>query len=167
MTIVRQKIPVCMMFMILCTKLKVRFYRENEEFLPSFSFRWFSNFFTSGLLPYFAKETTLRTFFAIFFYLNADGNEWPVRVFIGNHLFLGGQEVKVTVFRTTQIVWLWFWVDRRQVKSNWGWCENWILHSLSWTDRSPIQPKLKSKLGVECRKTLDSTARPRRQMLFA
>ena len=45
--------------------------------------------------------------------------------------------------------------------------ENLILHSLSRTDRSTIHPKLKSKLGVEFRKTLGSTARPRGQTLFA
>ena len=39
-------------------------------------------------------------------------------------------------------------------------------HSLSWTDLSSIRPKLKSKLGVECRKTLGSTARTGRQTLL-
>ena len=33
-------------------------------------------------------------------------------------------------------------------------------------DRSAIHPKLKSKLDMECRKTLGSTARPRRETLF-
>ena len=34
--IVRQQIPVCIIFGVLCTKLKVRFYCENEVFLPLF-----------------------------------------------------------------------------------------------------------------------------------
>ena len=58
-----------------------------------------------------------------------------------------------------------FWVVRGQVKSNWGW-RGFNSHSLSWTDRSSIHPKLKSKLDVECRKTLGSTARTGRQTLL-
>ena len=35
-TIVRQQIPVCIIFDVFCTKLKVRFYCENEVFLLLF-----------------------------------------------------------------------------------------------------------------------------------
>ena len=72
--------------------------------------------------------------------------EWPVRVFSTDQLFLRGREVKVTVFR---IVWLWFWVGRRQVKSNWrGWCE--FNSSLAQLDRLVDDPpKTEVKAGRE------------------
>ena len=121
---------------------------------------------TSLLLVYLVispKKRLWGAFCNIFFICVLMSKGRPVRVFTGNQLFLRGREVKVTVFLIVHIVWVWFWVDRRQAKSKW----EFILHSLNCTDRSMIHPKLKSKLGVECRKTLDSTARPRRQTLFA
>ena len=113
------------------------------------------------------EKTRLSSEFLYFFFIYMlVSKERPVRVVVGNQLFLRGREVKATVFRTAHIVWLWFWVVRGQVKSNWGW-RGFNSHSLSWTDRSSIHPKLKSWLGVECRKTLGSTARPGRETLIA
>ena len=88
--------------------------------------------------------------------------ERPVRVVVGNQLFLRGREVKATVFRTAHIDFGWF-ADRSS-PTEVG--EEFNSHSLSWTDRSSIHPKLKSKLDVECRKTLGSTARTGRQTLL-
>ena len=135
---------------------------------------WFYYFFnsdisfTSLLVVYLVnslKKSPFKRVFVIFFICMLVSKERSVRVVVGNQLFLRGREVKVTVFRTAHIVWLWFWVVRGQVKSNWGW-QGFNSHSLSWTDLSSIHPKLKSKLGVECRKTLGSTARPGRQTLM-
>ena len=125
--------------------------------------------FTSLLVVYLVnslKNSPFKRVYVFFFICMLVSKEGPVRVVGGNQLFLRGQEVKATVFRTAHIVWLWFWVVRGQVKSNWGW---WGFNSLSlsWTDRSSIHRKLKSKLGVECRKTLGSTARPGRETLIA
>ena len=131
-------------------------------------------FFTHSILQFlclyfaylFRKRSACNGRFYIFFICVLMSKEWPVRVLIGNQVSLRGRKVKITVFRTLHIVWIWFWMDRWQVKSN-SVSENLILHSLNWTDRSTIHPKLKSKLGVEFRKTLGSTARPRGQMLLA
>ena len=83
--------------------------------------------------------------------------ERPIRDFIGKHLSLGGREVKVTDFRIARIVWLWFGADREPFKLNWG---------RTWSVPDP--PKTEIKAGrVECRETLGSTARPRRETLFA
>ena len=125
-----------------------------------------THFFTCGLLGEFPKKLAFQASFCIFFICVLVSKERPVRVVDGNQLFLRGREVKATVFKTAHIVWLWFWVVRGQVKSDWGWW-GFNSHSLSLTDRSSIHPKLKSKLGMECRKTLDSTARPGRQTLIA
>ena len=135
---------------------------------------WFYHYFnsdisfTSLLVVYLVnslKNSPFKRVFVIFFICMPVTKERPVRVVDGNQLFLRGREVKATVFRTPHIVWLWFWVVRGQVKSNWGWW-GFNCHSLSWTDRSSIHRKLKSKLGVECRKTLGSTARPGRETLI-
>ena len=89
--------------------------------------------------------------------------ERPVRVVVGNQLFLRGREVKATVFGTAHIDFGWF-ADRSSPTEVGG--EEFNSHSLSWADRSSIHPKLKSKLDVECRKTLGSTARTGRQTLL-
>ena len=137
---------------------------------------WFYHFFNSDIsftsllvvyLVNFPKKVAFQASFCNFFFIcMLVSKERAVRVVTGNQLFLRGREVKATVFRSAHIVWLWFWVVRGQVKSNWGW-RGFNSHSLSWTDRSSIHPKLKSKLGVECRKTLGSTARPGRETLIA
>ena len=135
---------------------------------------WFYHYFnsdfsfTSLLLVYLVnslKNSPFKRVFVFFFVCMLVSRERPVRVVDGNQLFLRGREVKVTVFTTAHIVWLWFWVVRGQVKSNWGWW-GFNSHSLSWTNRSSIHRKFKSKLGVECRKTLGSTARPGRETLI-
>ena len=135
---------------------------------------WFYNYFnsdisfTSLLVVYLVnslKKSPSSEFLYFFFICMLVSKERSVRVVGGNQLFLRGREVKVTVFRTAHIVWLRFWVVRGQVMSNWGWW-GFNSHSLSWTDVSSIHRKLKSELGVECRKTLGSTARPGRQTLM-
>ena len=136
---------------------------------------WFYHFFnsdlsfTSLLVVYLVnslKKSPFKRVFVIFFYLHAreqgktrsscrwqstfppwlrgKGNclqDCPDRM----TLILGGS-------RTGQV----------QLRLVWGFNS----HSLSWTDLSSIRPKLKSKLGVECRKTLGSTARTGRQTLL-
>ena len=119
-------------------------------------------FFTFTLLDYFAQKTPKRGVFWIFFICMPMSEERPVRFFIAKHLSLHGREVKVTVFLLDHVIWLWFWVDRRQAMFN-----RKFNTSIIWTNRSTIHLKLKSNLGVQCRKTLGSTARPRRQTLFA
>ena len=64
--------------------------------------------------------------------------ERPVRDFIGKHLSLGGREVKVTVFQIACIV---FDFDFGRIGNRSSSTEVGL-------DRSPIDPKLKSKLGV-------------------
>ena len=82
--------------------------------------------------------------------------ERPVRVFVSKHLSLRDREVKVTVLTLI--------LDG----SGTGEVQLGFNKNLIQLDRrSTIHPKLKSKLDVEYRKTLDSTARPRRQTLFA
>ena len=119
-------------------------------FCHYFSLRVFFNFFTSSLLTYFAKEAPVRGVFVFFFICMLMSKVWPVRVFIRSQLFLRGREVKVTVFPTAHIVWLWFWMGRRQVKSNWGWWE--FNSSLAHLDRpvdDPPKTKVKAGRGVQ------------------
>ena len=104
----------------------------------------------------------LVLFLYFFFICMPVSKERPVRVVIGNQLFLRGREVKATVFGTAHIDFGWF-ADRSS-PTEVG--EDLILTRSSWTDRSSIHPKLKSKLDVECRKTLGSTARTGRQTLL-
>ena len=79
--------------------------------------------------------------------------ERPVRVFVGKHLSLRGREVKVTVL--TLIL-----GGSGPLKSN-RVGENLILtRSVGLIGPRSAQ---KPMMDVECRKTLDSTARPRRQ----
>ena len=131
-------------------------------------FNWDISFtlFTSSLLSYFAKKTAWKGRFCIFFICMLMSKKRPVRVVVGHQLFLRGREVKGTVLRTPpKVVWLWFWVVRGQVKSNSSWW-GFNSHLLSWPDLSLNHPKLKSKLGVVCTKTLGSTAGPRRKTLM-
>ena len=68
-----------------------------------------------------------------------------VRVLIGNQLSLHGREVKITVFRASHIVWIWFWMDRWQVKSNLSWWE--FNSSLAQLDR-PVDDPPKTEVKV-------------------
>ena len=129
---------------------------------------WFYHYFnsdisfTSLLVVYLVnslKNSPFKRVFVFFFICMLVSKERPVRVVVGNQLFLRGREVKATVFRTALIDFGWWFADR-SCPTEVG--EEFNSHSLSWTDRSSIHPKLKSKLGVECRKTLGSTARPGR-----
>ena len=119
-------------------------------------------FLPSLYLIILPKKHLKGAFLNLFFIFMPMSEERPVRFFIAKHLSLHGREVKVTVFLLAHVIWLWFWVDRRQAMFN-----RKFNTSIIWTNRSTIHPKLKSKLGVQCRKTLGSTARPRRQTLFA
>ena len=92
--------------------------------------------------------------------------ERPVRVVVDNQLFLRGRGVKATVLRThpSRLTLILGGSRTGQVQLKLG--EGFNSHSLSWPDLSLNHPKLKSKLGVVCAKTLGSTAGPRRQTLM-
>ena len=120
--------------------------------------------FTSLLLVYLVKspkKCLSVAFLYIFFICMLRRKGRHVRVFSSKHLSPLGREVKVTVLRFAHVVDFDFgWIGDRSSPTEV--VENLILHSLSWLDLSPIHLKRKSMLGVECRKTLSSTARPRR-----
>ena len=151
--------------MIFVWSLKYDFIARIKCFCHYFSLIVFYNFFVCSLLIYFAKEAHVRGVF-IFFYLHADEQgmirssscwqstftPWPRGK--NNSLSDFAHRLNLVLDGSTGQV------QPQLVRIL-------ILHSLSWTDRSTIHPKLKSKLGVEFRKTLGSTARPRGQTLFA
>ena len=133
---------------------------------------WFYHFFNSDisfsslLVAYLVnslKTSPFKRVFVIFFYLHAR-EEGKTRLSCRwQSTFPPWPRGKGNCLRDCPHR---FWVVRGQVKSNWGWWWGFNSHSLSWTDRSSIHRKLKSKLGVECRKTLGSTARPGRETLI-
>ena len=152
--------------MIFVRSLKYDFIARIKCFCYYFSLIVFSNFFVCTFLIHFAKEARVRGVFIIF-YLHADEQgmtrsrshwqstfpPWPR----GKNDCLFGL--------LTSFEFDFGWIVDRSSPTSVG--ENLILRSLSWTDRSTIHQKLKSKLGVEFRKTLGSSARPRGQTLFA
>ena len=132
---------------------------------------WFYHFFysdisfTSLLVVYlvnFPKKSPFKRVFVIFFYLHAREQRKTRSSCRWQSTFPPWPRGKGNCLQDCPHR---FWVVRGQVKSNWGW-RGFNSHSLSWTDRSSIHPKLKSKLDVECRKTLGSTARTGRQTLL-
>ena len=132
---------------------------------------WFYHFFysdisfTSLLVVYlvnFLKKSPFKRVFVIFFYLHAREQRKTRSSCRWQSTFPPWPRGKGNCLQDCPHR---FWVVRGQVKSNWGW-RGFNSHSLSWTDRSSIHPKLKSKLDVECRKTLGSTARTGRQTLL-
>ena len=132
---------------------------------------WFYHFFysdisfTSLLVVYlvnFLKKSPFKRVFVIFFYLHAREQRKTRSTCRWHSTFPPWPRGKGNCLQDCPHR---FWVVRGQVKSNWGW-RGFNSHSLSWTDRSSIHPKLKSKLDVECRKTLGSTARTGRQTLL-
>ena len=54
------------------------------------------------------KKPPFKRVFVIFFICMPVSKERPVRVVVGNQLFLRGREVKATVFRTAHIDFGWF-----------------------------------------------------------
>ena len=148
------------------------FYEAENQFLlrerSVFAVVSFSGLFPrSLLLVYFVNppKNACKGRFCIFFYLHAGEQgktcsssywqtsfpPWP----------RGKSKCLPTCPHRLTLVLGWSRTGQVQLRCWWN-----ILHSLSWTDRSPIHPKLKSKLGVEFRKTLGSTTRPRRQTLL-
>ena len=121
-------------------------------FCHYFLLRSFFHFFSSSLLCKFAQKMPVRGVFVIFFYLHADEH---------------GKTRSTLHLQTSFPPW-----PRGKGKLSFDLSTSFdfsfrgIADRSSPSDRSPIHPKLKSKLGVECRKTLSSTARPRRQTLW-
>ena len=67
--------------------------------------------FTSLLVVYLVnsrKNSPFKRVFVFFFIYMLVSKERPVRVVVGNQLFLRGREVKATVFRTAHIDFGWF-----------------------------------------------------------
>ena len=148
--------------MIFVRSLKYDFIARIECFCSYFSLIVFSNFFVCTLLIYLAKETHVRGVFVIFLFAcwwaRNDPFEFSLAI---NFPFVAERSSGLRTSFEFDFGWI---VDRSSPTSV---GKNLILHSLSWTDWSTIHLKLKSKLGVEFRKTLGSTARPRGQTLFA
>ena len=68
----RQAMPVCIIFDVLFTKLKVRFYCENEVFLPLFFTQMILQFPYFYFTYLFRKRNAGKGRFCNFFYLHAD-----------------------------------------------------------------------------------------------
>ena len=67
MTIVRRKIPVCIMLNDLCTTLKYVFIARMKWFYHYSLLKCFFYFFASSLVSYFVKKTACKGRFRIFF----------------------------------------------------------------------------------------------------
>ena len=145
---------------------KICFIARMKWFYHHSLLKCFFYFFASSLVSYFVKKTACTGRFRIFFYLHAieQGKTrsscdwqptfppWP----------RGKSNCLKDPPKSSDFDFGWFADRSSPTEVGWGFNS----HSLSWPDLSLNHPKLKSKLGVVCAKTLGSTAGPRRQTLM-